>query len=522
MNEKNLQVLTNIIGSVESGGQVYGKRNYAAYAAPYTNTKKEHTITVGWYQAYGHEARQLIQAIKDADVVNFIRLDPDGRIDEALRHDWEAMRWNPTSKEKAIIVSLIDSKVGHQVQDALFEEKMVKLIADCQKDYPGADVKAQMMYCEIRHLGGRKPVNRIFDRCKGDYSLDNIMAALVADQKDTSSSNQVGDKIFWSRHVKCRQFIDEYAVEENEVVKVTEKDIILCGHGSGTPRTIRMDTYLTNRYSQRASNGIRKGVVCVRRYKKFTDAGRKKFHNKYKTILGRNTYSQSLRNYCYKPYSNGKYYSDCSSSVCLTLKEIGYDMNALNTAGIYTDSRFETVPVVIHNGHIQNPEILKVGDFLEFAGNDASRPLQIGHVEAVYEISGSGGGTDYTGKVKAFQEFLNVNYKTVLREAGTGQLVVDGQFGPITRAAALGVWKYMANKYYGASLTINNRNFYSSCKEVATKMTDSEIKAHFTLAEILNGILAGKEADSVKAYQNKKGISGNGSMNADTWYSLFN
>ena len=47
MNAKNLAVLTNIIGAVESGGQVYGKRRYDQYSPPYHSTPKEHTITIG-------------------------------------------------------------------------------------------------------------------------------------------------------------------------------------------------------------------------------------------------------------------------------------------------------------------------------------------------------------------------------------------------------------------------------------------------------------------------------------------
>jgi hypothetical protein len=48
---------------------------------------------------------------------------------------------------------------------------------------------------------------------------------------------------------------------------------------------------------------------------------------------------------------------------------------------------FETVPVKIKNGHITNPEILKVGDAILFVGTDPSRPKQIGHVEFIYTIT---------------------------------------------------------------------------------------------------------------------------------------
>jgi hypothetical protein len=84
---------------------------------------------------------------------------------------------------------------------------MNKFVADCERDYT-KEVKAIMMYCEIRHLGGRSPVDRIFKRCGGNYSLDNIMAAL---NKDDPNSNQVGSKKFRSRHQKCIEFINKYA-----------------------------------------------------------------------------------------------------------------------------------------------------------------------------------------------------------------------------------------------------------------------------------------------------------------------
>ena len=57
---------------------------------------------------------------------------------------------------------------------------------------------------------------------------------------------------------------------------VTEKDITLCGHGSGTPSTKNMYTYLESRYKSIAPNGKHKGVIAVRRLKKITDSGRKK------------------------------------------------------------------------------------------------------------------------------------------------------------------------------------------------------------------------------------------------------
>jgi len=165
-----------------------------------------------------------------------------------------------------------------------------------------------------------------------------------------------------------------------------EKSIVICGHGSGKPSTKNLYAYLESRYNSFANNGKRKGLVCVRRYKGLTANDRMKFHETYGIIIGRNTYNQNLRQYVYQTYKDGKWYSDCSSSGCATYKAIGKTCSLLNTAGIYSSDLFETVPVEIKKGHIKNPELLQVGDALLFAGNDPSRPLQIGHVEYIYEL----------------------------------------------------------------------------------------------------------------------------------------
>lgn len=166
---------------------------------------------------------------------------------------------------------------------------------------------------------------------------------------------------------------------------MTEKQIRICGHGSGFPTIKNMEEYLTNRYNQIATNGKHKGIVAVRRLKGITDADRQEFIKAYNVILGRNYYSQSLREHVFTAW-NGRYYSDCSSSGDACYAMAGHEVGWLNTAGIYNSGKFESVPVIIKNGHIQNPEVLKVADALLFAGNDPSRPLQIGHVEYVYEI----------------------------------------------------------------------------------------------------------------------------------------
>ncbi len=123
---------------------------------------------------------------------------------------------------------------------------------------------------------------------------------------------------------------------------------------------------------------------------------------KYRTIIGRNKYSQAKRDFCYKKNSDGNYYSDCSSSISYTYKECGCGFGILNTVGMYQSKKFTEVPVVISKGQIVNPDVLRIGDMLLYAGNDSSRSYAgyVGHVEMVGEISngkytlyGHGSGT---------------------------------------------------------------------------------------------------------------------------------
>lgn len=168
----------------------------------------------------------------------------------------------------------------------------------------------------------------------------------------------------------------------------TDKDYKVCGHGSGRPKIRNMHEYCEERYQKKAPNGKHKGVICVKRHKKMTDALRKKFVETYDIIIGRNYYNQNRRGYVFTKYSDGKYYSDCSSSGMATMRKIGLNVGSwlLNTAAIYESDLFETVDVEIKNGHIMNPEVLKVGDCLLYVGNDPARPRQIGHINFVYSV----------------------------------------------------------------------------------------------------------------------------------------
>ena len=230
MTNEHLVILTNIIGAVESGGQVYGHRNYGAYASPYTNTSNEHTITLGWAQNYGSEASKLVSMIYEEDPKEFSKLDTSiPAIRSMLGKDWAQMRWSPNLSQKNALIAIITSPIGKQCQDRLFIELMTKFIQDCTNDFT-SDVKAQMMYCEIRHLGGKNAANRIFNRCGGDYSVDHILDCLNPRHADLVKYNEpVEHQKFWSRHKKCAEFVQKYVIiseEKGKKMNITAKQIV--------------------------------------------------------------------------------------------------------------------------------------------------------------------------------------------------------------------------------------------------------------------------------------------------------
>ena len=233
MNKKNLNILTNIIGAVESGGQVYGNRNYSAYAGAYKNSPNEHTCTLGWAQNYGYNAMNLCKLIFQKSPSEFRKADT-ANIEAKLNVDWVTTRWNPNSAEQKALIAIITTDTGKKIQDELFEETAKKYINEALAYDKTMSVQAQMMWCEIQHLGGLSAAQRIFNKAKKPYTVDSIFAALMSDQSDMSSSNQVGDKKYQSRHECCVRWIKQYvqnqsndsAQKTQEVSNMTEQKAI--------------------------------------------------------------------------------------------------------------------------------------------------------------------------------------------------------------------------------------------------------------------------------------------------------
>lgn len=104
MTEHERLVMRNIIYAVETGGQVYGQKDYADFTEAYTNSSSEHAITIGAGQWYGNEARTLLLNIKSADAATFKKYDNAGVASDLTKTDWSNYRISKTSaKAKAIV-----------------------------------------------------------------------------------------------------------------------------------------------------------------------------------------------------------------------------------------------------------------------------------------------------------------------------------------------------------------------------------------------------------------------------------
>lgn len=559
MNDENLKVLVNVIGAVESGGQVYGKRRYDAYADPYTNTEKEHTITLGWAQNYGYEASKLIKMIYDADPTAFRKLDiATPSIESMLYKDWVRMRWKPNESQKAALIKLISSNVGKKCQDELFSELMKQFIVDCSETYT-SNIKAQMMYCEIRHLGGKSSVDRIFKRCDGNYNLENIMASLAKDQNDTSSSNQVGDTKFWSRHVKCYQFIDRYAKDETGTIKVSalsRAKILL-----RQPQNETMTGYTPDGKSYFVAAGAwykepqpgdiiyfyssSKGRVGHVGIVKRVDIESKMLTtiegNTSSTEYAENGGCVAVHSYSYR-YIGG------------TNRINGFGRPNFKGAEVTAEDFIKTAFSQL--GYLEKRSNKDLDSKTANAGSNNYQKFQrdVGagngdqwcqyFVDAVALYTCRGYLTpdvdpetagEISSNVADGQNWFNENYGTIIKTYCGSLLTVDGDYGPKSRAAALAVWKDLMNRKFSSHLTPSNTSFGDTCRTWASHATVGKGSSG-TFTYICQFILSADKfytgsmdaecgdgtVKAIQEFQKAHNLTQDGSCGADTWYALFN
>lgn len=208
MEKNNVEVLRKILYAVESGGQIYGRQNYAAFIGAGANCANEKAITIGAGQWYAGEAKKLLQKIQRANPAQFKKLDTQGIGTDLLKKNWTAYAISPSSAKAKCIVTIINSTLGRKCQDELMDEQITEYAASIAKTYGSMSDTAMMECINIIHQGGNSALKRILAKTAKPYTAKSIYAALNTDPADPRT-NQVGD--YTTRQKKVYEFIVKYA-----------------------------------------------------------------------------------------------------------------------------------------------------------------------------------------------------------------------------------------------------------------------------------------------------------------------
>ena len=219
MTDHEKLVMRNIIYAVETGGQVYGQKNYADFTEAYTNSSSEHAITIGAGQWYGNEARTLLLNIKAADAATFKKHDTAGVAADLAKTDWSNYRLSKTSAKAKAIVNIINSTVGRRCQDQLMDTQMEAYVKEAAA-LGVSNMDAKMMCANFRHQGGASAVKRILAKTTKPYTLDHLYAAC-----QTDTGNQVGAYKSRQKMVynALQTYITNYKVTAAEAIQAAIK-----------------------------------------------------------------------------------------------------------------------------------------------------------------------------------------------------------------------------------------------------------------------------------------------------------
>lgn len=219
MTDHEKLVMRNIIYAVETGGQVYGQKNYADFTEAYTNSSSEHAITIGAGQWYGNEARTLLLNIKAADAATFKKHDTAGVAADLAKTDWSNYRLSKTSAKAKAIVNIINSTVGRRCQDQLMDTQMEAYVKEAAA-LGVSNMDAKMMCANFRHQGGASAVKRILAKTTKPYTLDHLYAAC-----QTDTGNQVGAYKSRQKMVynALKTYITNYKVTAAEAIQAAIK-----------------------------------------------------------------------------------------------------------------------------------------------------------------------------------------------------------------------------------------------------------------------------------------------------------
>lgn len=223
MDKQNITVLRKILYAVESGGQVYGKQDYSAFAGVAENCSNEKAITIGAGQWYAGEAKELLYRIQRGNPKLFKDMDTASLEADLLLKSWETYGVSAKSAKGKCIISIISTEHGKKCQDGYMEDQIQTYAQNITKKY-GTMPDAAMMECiNIQHQGGDVALKRILAKTAKPYTADKIYSVLCQDPADPVQ-NQVGDYV--DRQKAVISMIRKYAnsTDKKEDITMTKAE----------------------------------------------------------------------------------------------------------------------------------------------------------------------------------------------------------------------------------------------------------------------------------------------------------
>ncbi len=466
MQKKNIEVLRKILYAVESGGQVYGGQNYAAFIGAGANCSNEKAITIGAGQWYAGEAKRLLQKIQRANPAQFKKLDTQGIETDLLKKDWSTYAIAVTSAKAKCIVTIINSVLGRKCQDELMDEQIAEYATSIAKTYGTMPDTAMMECVNIYHQGGASALKRILAKTAKPYTADKIYATLREDLNDPVQ-NQVGD--YESRQKAVIEMIHKYADEgaqKGETIMGVRMSN--CGHdengryaGGKAGDQTGTEWYLRSWYAY--SNG---GWNYILRWKNevlgnlFADLAIEAAQN---DMIGydqgtagnsgdRYTFRQQMKAVGYRPSKITKPCEcDCSEGTIVLIQAVGYlkgikelqECNATYTGNMmnyFNSAKGKKYFTVLQGQYLKDSNLARRGDI----------NLNTGHHVNVTVDNGSNSGKGSSANTSATKSIVTLTDKIevqlpVLQKGSKGVAVsmlqamlnvkVDGDFGNDTETS---------------------------------------------------------------------------------------
>lgn len=222
MDKQNITVLRKILYAVESGNQIYGEQDYAAFAEVWANCSNEKAITIGAGQWYADEAKELLYRIQRGNPKLFKDMDTENLEADLLKKSWATYAVSKDSAKGRLIISIISMELGKKCQDQYMEDQIAAYAKSIEKTYGTMPDSAMMECINIHHQGGDSALKRILAKTVKPYTADKIYTVLCMDPTDPVQ-NQVGD--YTDRQKAVINMIHTYADStEKEGIEMTKTE----------------------------------------------------------------------------------------------------------------------------------------------------------------------------------------------------------------------------------------------------------------------------------------------------------